>query len=120
MCARVKSEASGRGSDDALGTHRETRQNLAEAIGSLPGVRRELAEGIRAGREFVESLPKVSEACWEFTGACRSNRELARMVSGVHWKKIKRLIGRSLADIEKFTGSQEGLVGLDGHMIVID
>ncbi|RWW40451.1 hypothetical protein BHE74_00054134, partial [Ensete ventricosum] len=60
-------------------------RKLAEGIGSLLGVRRELTEG---------------------------DRELARMASGVRRKKTKRLAGRSSEVAEKLTESQESLVGL--------
>ncbi|RWW03366.1 hypothetical protein GW17_00033479 [Ensete ventricosum] len=91
--------------------------------------------------ELVRSLPKVSEACWELAKGIRGlsrvhrklaegirslpgvhrelnegDRELARMASRVRQRKTKRLIGRSSGVTEKLTGSQEGLVGLDGHI----
>ncbi|RRT48185.1 hypothetical protein B296_00031749 [Ensete ventricosum] len=66
------------GMDDAVGTRRETRWKLAEGIGGLSGVRRELVEG---------------------------DRELARKASRVHRKKTKRLVGRLSGVAEKFAGS---------------
>ncbi|RWW71759.1 hypothetical protein BHE74_00020473 [Ensete ventricosum] len=66
------------GLDDAVGTRRETRWKLAEGIGGLSGVRRELVEG---------------------------DRELARKTSRVHRKKTKRLVGRFLGVAEKLAGT---------------
>ncbi|RRT50466.1 hypothetical protein B296_00032813 [Ensete ventricosum] len=72
-----------------------------------------------ACREFVESLSRVSAACRGLRVRrehAKDDREHARMMSGVRWKKTKRLAGRSSGVVEKLTGSQEGLVGLDGHI----
>ncbi|RRT64765.1 hypothetical protein B296_00037802 [Ensete ventricosum] len=85
----------------------EAYQELAEGIRGLSGVRRKLAKGIKSLLGVHRELAK-------------SNRELTRMTLGVHWKKTKRLIGRSSGLVEKLAGSQKDLVGLDGHMIVID
>ncbi|RRT34407.1 hypothetical protein B296_00047858 [Ensete ventricosum] len=83
------------------------RRKIVEGIRSLLGVRRKLAKGIR-------SLLGVRSELAE------GNRELDRIVSGVRRKKTKRLVRRSSGVAEKFVGSEEGLVGLDDHMIVID
>ncbi|RWW42039.1 hypothetical protein BHE74_00052441, partial [Ensete ventricosum] len=85
------------------GTHREIHWKLAEGIGSLSGVRRKIVEGI-------SSLSRVHRE------HAKDDREHARMMSGVRWKKTKRFAGRSSGVVEKLAGSQEGLVGLDGHI----
>ncbi|RZS25591.1 hypothetical protein BHM03_00058816 [Ensete ventricosum] len=117
MWARVKSEVLGRGSDDAMGT----RWKLTEGIESLSGVRRELVEGIRGLSrvrwKLVEGIRSLLRVRLELV---EGNRELTMMASGVHRKKTKRLAERSSGVAKKLTGSQEGPVGLDGHIIVID
>ncbi|RWW59430.1 hypothetical protein BHE74_00033639 [Ensete ventricosum] len=94
--ARVKSRASDWGSNDAVGTRRETRRKLAEGIRSLLGVLRELAEGIRGlpgvHRKLAECIRSLLGVHWELT---EGDRELARLALGVHRKKTKRLTGRS-------------------------
>ncbi|RRT60937.1 hypothetical protein B296_00018994 [Ensete ventricosum] len=107
MWVRVKSVHWAGGSDDVVGTRRETHQKLTEGIRSLSGVRRELAKGIR-GLSGVRQ--KLAEGIRSFLGV---RRELARMALEVHRKKTKRLIERSSGVIEKFIKSQEGLIGLD-------
>ncbi|RWW51693.1 hypothetical protein BHE74_00041936 [Ensete ventricosum] len=112
-----KSGASGQGSDDAVGTHRETHWKLAEGIKSLPGVPLELIEGI-GGLPGVRR--KLAEGIRRLLGVCRElaegDRELARMALGVHRKKTKRLVERSSRVAEKLARSQDGIVGLDGHI----
>ncbi|RRT84591.1 hypothetical protein B296_00008462 [Ensete ventricosum] len=87
MLGQIHVRALDRDSNNAVGTCRETRRKLVrsslkrseacwEFVGSLPGVRWELAEG---------------------------DRELARMAFGVHWKNTKRLAGRLSRVAEKFT-----------------
>ncbi|RWW40604.1 hypothetical protein BHE74_00053966 [Ensete ventricosum] len=49
--------------------------------------------------EGIESLLGVY---WELV---EGDRELARMASGVRWKKTKRLTERSLGVLEKLTGT---------------
>ncbi|RRT43321.1 hypothetical protein B296_00026779 [Ensete ventricosum] len=69
--------ALGRGSDDTVGTRRETHRKLTEGIRGLSRARQELIKG---------------------------DRELARKVSGVRRKKTKRLTGRSYEVVEKLVG----------------
>ncbi|RWW19813.1 hypothetical protein GW17_00016107 [Ensete ventricosum] len=74
--------------DDAVETYRETRRKLAECIRSLSGVRWELTEG---------------------------DWELARMESGVHRKKTKRLIGDRRGLSKSLPGElAEGIGSLSG------
>ncbi|RWW20883.1 hypothetical protein GW17_00014982 [Ensete ventricosum] len=77
-----------------------------ELIRSLPGVHRELTEGIiglpgvcRKLTEGIRSLLRVRQELAE------GDRGLARMALGVCRKKTKRLTERSLGVIEKLTGS---------------
>ncbi|RRT60740.1 hypothetical protein B296_00009578 [Ensete ventricosum] len=112
--------ASGRGSDDVVGTRRETCRKLAEGIRGLLGVHLELTERIRG-------MPRVRQKLVEgksLLGVCRElaegDQELARMASGAYRKKTKRLTGRSSGVTKKLTGSQVGLARLDDHIGEID
>ncbi|RZR97515.1 hypothetical protein BHM03_00026716 [Ensete ventricosum] len=95
---------------------------LAEGIRSLLGVRRELTEGIRGllGVSLLEAYRRYQKLAGVRRGLAECNRELVRMTLGVCRKKMKRLIGRSSGVVEKLTESQEGLAGLDSHMIIIN
>ncbi|RWW43557.1 hypothetical protein BHE74_00050782 [Ensete ventricosum] len=79
--------------DDTVGTCRETRRKLAEGIGGLSRVCRELTE---------------------------SDRELTRKASGVRWKKTKRLPGRSSNVVEKLIEVRRVLLDLLVTMVVIN
>ncbi|RWV94447.1 hypothetical protein GW17_00043012 [Ensete ventricosum] len=81
------------GLDDTVGTRRETRRKLAEGIGGLSRVCRELTE---------------------------SDRELTRKASGVRWKKTKRLPGRSSNVVEKLIEVRRVLLDLLVTMVVIN
>ncbi|RRT76531.1 hypothetical protein B296_00021963 [Ensete ventricosum] len=87
--------------------HRGLQKNLpglAEGIGILSGVRRELAEGVGGLREFAKSLPKVSEACWEFAG---SLLKVVRSSSGAR-RRGRRLVGVC----QKLTEGIKSLLGV--------
>ncbi|RWV77753.1 hypothetical protein GW17_00061381 [Ensete ventricosum] len=98
MLGQSQVRASGQGSDDVVGTRRETCRKLAEGIKSLPGVHRELTEGI-GGLPGV--CRKLAEGIESFLG---DRWELAKMASRVYRKKTKRLAGRSSGVIESLPG----------------
>ncbi|RWW49263.1 hypothetical protein BHE74_00044599 [Ensete ventricosum] len=97
-----------------MGPRQDYRWKLTEGIGCLPRVHRELAEGIGG---FSRVRWKLAEGIRSLLGV---HRELAKMALGVRRKKTKKLIGRSSGVDENLTDSHEGLIGLDGLMIVID
>ncbi|RZS10216.1 hypothetical protein BHM03_00041412 [Ensete ventricosum] len=66
-----------------------------EFAGSLPGVRRELTEGIK---DLPGVRQKLAEGIISLLGV---HRELAKMTSGVRRKKTKRLAERSSGVAEK-------------------
>ncbi|RRT68103.1 hypothetical protein B296_00007051 [Ensete ventricosum] len=80
MWARVKSEVSGQGLDDAMGT----RWKLTEGIESLSGVRRELIEGIRG----------LSRVRWKFVEGIRS---LLRVRLELVEARIRKVEGTTFA-----------------------
>ncbi|RZR89306.1 hypothetical protein BHM03_00017003 [Ensete ventricosum] len=108
--------ASGRGSDDAVGTRREI-------VGSSPKVS-------RACWEFTGSSLKVSRALWEFVGSspkvsrvrqelAEGDQELARMASGVRRKKTKRHVeNRELP--KSLPGVRRVLLDLMDILIIIN
>ncbi|RRT45601.1 hypothetical protein B296_00055023, partial [Ensete ventricosum] len=73
-------------------------QQSSPRIESLPGVRQKFAEGIRS---LLGVRHKLAEGIRNLLGV---HWELARMTSGVHRKKTKKLVGRSSKVVEKFVG----------------
>ncbi|RZR92741.1 hypothetical protein BHM03_00021096, partial [Ensete ventricosum] len=67
MWAKVKSGVSGQGSDNVVGTHRETHRKLVEGIKSLSRVRQRDQRFVRSSSEACQRYQKLvvswSRAC---------------------------------------------------------
>ncbi|RWW38953.1 hypothetical protein BHE74_00055758 [Ensete ventricosum] len=94
MWARVKSKHR----DGVRTMQWELVERLIEACRRYQKLTGSSLNGSEACREFAGSLLRVSEAYREFVGS------LPEWHEGVHRKKTKRLIGRSLRAIEKLAG----------------
>ncbi|RRT67179.1 hypothetical protein B296_00025700 [Ensete ventricosum] len=103
MWAKSQVSVLGRGSKDVVQNHRETRRKHAKGIGSLPGVHRELVEGIKGLLGVRRMLPKISEACREFIGSSSKGSEACREFAGSSLKgsEAYREFARSLPKVSE-------------------
>ncbi|RRT36650.1 hypothetical protein B296_00046195 [Ensete ventricosum] len=88
-------QASGRGSDDAVGNSPRVRRELAEGMGNLPGWHK------RVRQKKTKTHQKI------VGGSRKAYRELGRY-RAKDWMMRRELVGSSLGDSPKGSGSSLG------------